>query len=65
MPAVISQFHDEMVNRFLLRGNCILLRSKDLLFPFLTKKGFAIKVNVQFSLNTYVYDDFLIDAVIT
>ncbi len=51
-----------MIRRYIDRGNCVLIRTGDLLFPYLTKQGFIIKVNIQFTLNTWIYEDFLVDA---
>jgi len=33
-----------MIARYVERGACVLLRTGDLLFPLVTKKGFIIKV---------------------
>lgn len=44
MPDVISFFHDEMIRRYITRGSKVLLRTGDLYFPMLNKKGYIIKV---------------------
>jgi hypothetical protein len=40
----------------------VLIRTGSLYFPMLNKKGFIIKTNIQFTLNTNVFEDFLVDA---
>ena len=44
MPEQIALSHDDMIRRYVDRGACVLLRTGDLLFPYLTKQGYIIKV---------------------
>ncbi len=37
MPDEIAFSHDDMIRRYLEKGNCVLLRTGNLLFPYLTK----------------------------
>jgi hypothetical protein len=62
MPGAIAFCHDGMINRYIERGSRVLIRTGSLYFPMLTKKGYIIKANVQFTLNTNVFEDFLVDA---
>lgn len=44
MPPLIAMSHDDIIRRFINRGNCILIRTEGLLFPFVVQNGFIIKV---------------------
>ncbi len=44
IPNEIAVVHDSLIEKYIGKGECIMLRKSDLIFPLLTTEGFLKKV---------------------